>query len=276
MYDVNGKTAVITGGASGIGLGMGRAFASAGMSLVLADIEEDRLDEVVQRFTAEGTPTIGVVTDVSDESQVQALADRAVAEFGAVHVVANNAGIGVGGEVDKLSIDDWRWTLDVNLWGVIHGLRTFLPLLKEQGEGHITATASVAGLLCGPVLGAYHVSKHGVVALMDATRAELEQSGSAVRASVLCPGPVDTDVTDSVRNRPAGLGPHEPTDVAQEFFVGLSAALRSGMPPDQVGELQLEAIQNERFWILTHPEEHIAALEQVRLEGIKRDHAHRL
>ena len=142
MYDVEGKTAVVTGAASGIGLGMARAFAAAGMSVVLSDIESDRLDEAVTELRDKGTRAIGVRTDVSDEADVKALADAALAEFGAVHVVSDNAGVGTGGAVDGLSLDDWRWTLDVNLWGVIYGVRTFLPLLKELGEGHISATSS--------------------------------------------------------------------------------------------------------------------------------------
>ena len=275
MYDVTGKTAVVTGAASGIGLGMARAFASAGMSLVLADIEGDRLADVVESFRSDGHAAIGVPTDVSDEAQIQALADAALSEFGAVHTVANNAGIGIGGAVDEMSLDDWRWTIDVDLWGVIYGVRTFLPLLKEQGEGHITATSSMAGLVSGPVLGAYHVAKHGVVALMDTVRIELKLARSPVRASVLCPGPVDTDVIRSDRNRPQHLSPHETSDLEERFWTNLTSELAGGMSPDEVGELVLDAVRNERFWILTHPEEHLPLVER-RLESIRRDHAHRL
>ena len=274
MYEVQGKVAVVTGAASGIGLGMVRSFAAAGMSVVLADIEAERLDRAVSELRGQGHSAIGVRTDVSEEAQVQALAEAALAEFGAVHVVANNAGIGTGGLVEEMSIDDWRWTLDVNLWGVIYGVRTFLPLLKEQNEGHITATSSMAGLLAGPVLGAYHVSKHGVVGLMDSLRVELKIGNSAVRASVLCPGPVDTDVVTSDRNRPEHLSAHETTDLEERFWKNLAAELAGGMAPNEVGELVLDAVRNERFWILTHPKSSISAVER-RLESIKRDHAHR-
>lgn len=275
MYDVTGKTAVVTGAASGIGLGMARAFASAGMSVVLSDIESDKLDSAVEALRGDGHAAIGVVTDVTDESQVQSLADAALAEFGSIHVVANNAGIGIGGPVDEMSLDDWRWTIDVDLWGVIYGVRTFLPILKAQGEGHITATSSMAGLLSGPVLGAYHVAKHGVVALMDTVRIELAMAKSSVRASVLCPGPVDTEVARSERNRPPDLSPHESGELEERFWTNLTDHLAGGMPPDEVGELMLDAVRNERFWVLTHPEEYLPLVEG-RLDAIKRDHAHRL
>ncbi|MEM7340542.1 MAG: SDR family NAD(P)-dependent oxidoreductase [Actinomycetota bacterium] len=275
MYDVAGKIAVVTGAASGIGLGMARSFAGAGMSVVLADIEAARLDTAVADLRANGHRAIGVPTDVSDEAQIQALAGAALAEYGAVHVVANNAGIGIGGAADEMSLDDWRWTIDVDLWSVVYGVRTFLPLLKEQGEGHITATSSLAGLVSGPVLGAYHVAKHGVVALMDTVRIELRMANSPVRASVLCPGPVDTDVTRSDRNRPEHLSPHETSELEERFWTNLANELERGMPPDEVGDLVLDAVRNERFWILTHPEQHIPLVER-RLDAIRRDHAHRL
>jgi NAD(P)-dependent dehydrogenase (short-subunit alcohol dehydrogenase family) len=275
MYNVEGKTAVVTGAASGMGLGMAHSFATAGMSVVLADIEASRLDTAVNGLKANGHRAIGVVTDVSDESQIQALAQAAIDEFGAVHLVANNAGIGIGGPVDVMSLDDWKWTIDVDLWSVIYGVRTFLPILKEQGEGHITATSSMAGLLAGPVLGAYHVAKHGVVALMDTVRIELKIAKSAVSASVLCPGPVDTEIAKSERNRPDAFGEHESSDIEERFWTSLSSQLAGGMDPAEVGDLVLDAVQNERFWILTHPNEFIPLVER-RLDSIKRDHAHRM
>lgn len=275
MYDVAGKTAVITGAASGMGLGMARSFAAADMSVVLADIEQERLDAAVAKLVGDGHRAIGVRTDVSDESQIQALAQAALDEFGSIHVVSNNAGIGIGGAVDEMSLDDWRWTIDVDLWSVIYGVRTFLPILKEQGEGHITATSSMAGLLGGPVLGAYHVAKHGVVALMDTVRIELKIAQSPVRASVLCPGPVDTEITRSERNRPTDLAPHETSELEERFWTSLTSELAKGMSPDEVGELVLEAVQNERFWILTHPNEFLPLVER-RLDSIKADHAHRM
>jgi NAD(P)-dependent dehydrogenase (short-subunit alcohol dehydrogenase family) len=275
MYDVSGKTAVVTGAASGMGLAMARSFAEAGMAVVMADIERGRLDAAVAEMTSAGHRAIGVPTDVSDEAQVQALARAAIDEFGSVHVVANNAGVGIGGAVDEMSLDDWKWVIDVDLWSVIYGVRTFLPILKAQGEGHITATSSMAGLVSGPVLGAYHVAKHGVVALMDTVRIELKIAHSPVRASVLCPGPIDTDITTSARNRPAGLAEHRSSDLEEKFWNNLTRELSHGMDPADVGELVLDAVRNERFWILTHPNEFLPLVER-RVAAIKADHAHRM
>ena len=275
MYNVAGKTAVVTGAAGGMGLSMARSFAGAGMNVVLADIDAERLDQSVQAMKGDGFTAIGVPTDVADESQIQALAQATLDEFGAVHVVSNNAGIGIAGTVDEMTLDDWKWTLDVDLWSVIYGVRTFLPLLKEQNEGHITATSSMAGLTCGPVLGAYHVAKHGVVALMDTVRIELKLAKSDVRASVLCPGPIDTDIAYSDRLRPDDVETRENNKLEEKFFTNLRNELAAGMDPDEVGEMVLEAVQNERFWILTHPNEFMPFIEK-RVADIKRDHEHRL
>lgn len=275
MYDVNGKTAVVTGAASGMGLAMAHSFAGAGMSVVMADIEAERLQAAVDGLTAAGHRAIAVRTDVSKEEQIRALAEAALDTYGAVHVVCNNAGIGIGGTVEEMSLDDWRWTIDVDLWSVVYGVRTFLPLLKKQGEGHISATSSMAGLVAGPVLGAYHVAKHGVIALMDTVRIELKLAKSAVRASVLCPGPIDTDITRSARNRPSELADHVTSPLEEKFWNNLSAELSRGMDPAEVGDLVLDAVRNERFWILTHPNEFIPLVER-RLAAIKADHAHRM
>ena len=275
MYDVDGKTAVITGAAGGMGLSMARSFANAGMNVVLADIDVGRLEAAVAGLRADGHAAMGVPTDVSKEDQIQALAQAALDEFAAVHVMSNNAGIGIAGTVDDMTIDDWKWTIDVDLWSVVYGVRTFLPLMKEQGEGHITATSSMAGLTCGPVLGAYHVAKHGVVALMDTVRIELKIAKSDVRASVLCPGPIDTDIAYSDRLRPDDVETRDNNKLEEKFFQSLRDELAGGMDPDEVGEMVLEAVQNERFWILTHPNEFMPFIEK-RIAHIKRDHAHRM
>jgi NAD(P)-dependent dehydrogenase (short-subunit alcohol dehydrogenase family) len=275
MYDVDGKTAVITGAAGGMGLSMARSFANAGMKVVLADIDVGRLEAAVAGLRADGHAAMAVPTDVSKEDQIQALAQAALDEFGAVHVMSSNAGIGIAGTVDDMTIDDWKWTIDVDLWSVVYGVRTFLPLMKEQGEGHITATSSMAGLTCGPVLGAYHVAKHGVVALMDTVRIELKIAKSDVRASVLCPGPIDTDIAYSDRLRPDGVETRDNNKLEEKFFQSLRDELAGGMDPDEVGEMVLEAVQNERFWILTHPKEFMPFIEK-RIAHIKRDHAHRM
>lgn len=253
--DVNGKIAVVTGAGSGIGRGMARCFAASGMSVVLADIERAPLEEVAAELSDGGTAAIAVPTDVSNPEQIQALADAAVDEFGAVHVLCNNAGVGVSDPVGETSLEDWRWTLDIDLWGPIHGVRTFLPIMERQGEGHINSTASMAGLYASPSLGAYNVAKHGVVALMASLERDLRLANSSVRASVLCPGPINTNIVDSERNRPAeSAAQHVGTEAGQKFWDILTRTLAEGMDPDDVGPLVLDAIVQERFWVLTHPE----------------------
>jgi NAD(P)-dependent dehydrogenase (short-subunit alcohol dehydrogenase family) len=253
--DVKGKTAVVTGGASGIGRGVVRCLAAQGMNIVLADIEQAPMDEVVAELAASGNEAIGVRTDVSKLEQIENLAAAALDRFGAVHVLCNNAGVGVSDPIGATSMEDWRWTLDIDLWGPIHGVHVFLPIMEGQGEGHINSTASMAGLYAGASLGAYNVAKHGVVALMASLERDLRLAGSAVRASVLCPGPINTNIVVSERNRPAeSAAQHTGTDTGKKFWDMLSKTLSEGMNPDEVGPMVLDAIVNERFWVLTHPE----------------------
>lgn len=253
--DVKGKTAVVTGGASGIGRGIARCLASTGMNVVLADIEQPPMDEMVAELTAIGTAAMGVRTDVSKLDQVEALAAAALDRFGAVHVLCNNAGVGVSNPVGATSLEDWRWTLDIDLWGPINGVHVFLPIMERQGEGHINSTASMAGLYAGASLGAYNVAKHGVVALMASLERDLRLAGSPVRASVLCPGPINTNIVDSERNRPAeSAAQHLDTTAGKKFWDVLTKSLSEGMNPDEVGPMVLDAVVNEKFWVLTHPE----------------------
>jgi NAD(P)-dependent dehydrogenase (short-subunit alcohol dehydrogenase family) len=252
--DVTGKTAVVTGGASGIGRGIVRCFARQGMNVVVADIEQSPMDEIVAELAAQGTAAIGVRTDVSKLDQVEALAAAAVDRFGAVHVLCNNAGVGVANPVGATSMEDWRWTLEIDLWGPIHGVHVFLPIMERQGEGHINSTASMAGLYAGASLGAYNVAKHGVVALMASLERDLRLAGSAVRASVLCPGPINTNIVVSERNRPVeSAAGHLDNETGRKFWDLLTRSLSEGMNPDGVGPLVLDAVVNDRFWVLTHP-----------------------
>ena len=257
MEELQGKVAVVTGGASGIGLALGRAFAAEGMKVVLADIEADALDKAVADLP-EGTEVEQVVCDVSDAVQVEALRDRAVERFGAVHVVCNNAGVSNGGPAWEQTLEDWKWVLDVNLWGVIHGIRTFTPLFVEQGEGHIVNTASMAGLISTPYAAAYNVSKHGVVTLSETLFADLAMVGATgVGVSVLCPGWVQTRIHEAARNRPAGSADQPEAGAASDqsgFADYIRGVIESGLDPADVAQLVIDAIRTDQLYILTHPD----------------------
>ena len=267
MRELREKTAVVTGAASGIGRALADAFASEGARVVMADVERGALDTAAAALRGRGAAVLAVPTDVSKAEQVQALADRAVAEFGRVDVVCNNAGVALSGPAWEHTLADWEWLLGVNLWGVVHGVRTFVPLmLKQGGEGHIVNTGSVSGLTSAPFMSVYNVSKHAVVTLSETLHKELETMGAQVKVSVLCPGFVDTRILESDRNRPAGLQnptsrTHDPT--LQEMA---RAALAIGMPPARVAAEVVDAIKHERFYVLTHPE--FAPRVRERMENI--------
>lgn len=254
MDDLNDKVAVVTGGASGIGLAMGRAFAAEGMRLVLADIEGDTLDAAVVGF-GDGAEVIGVRCDVSDATQVDALRDAAVERFGAVHVVCNNAGVSAGGAIWETSLDDWEWVLGVNLMGVVHGIRAFAPLFIEQGEGHIVNTASMAGLISPPFMAIYNVSKHAVVTMTETLFADLQLAGATgVGASVLCPGWVKTRIHEAGRNRPEGSGGDVAVGLAGEGMQEyISEVIASGLDPAVVADQVVQAVRERQFYVLTHP-----------------------
>jgi NAD(P)-dependent dehydrogenase (short-subunit alcohol dehydrogenase family) len=256
MDDLTGRTAVVTGAASGIGRALAERFAAEGMRLVLADVEERALAAAADDLAASGAEVLSVVTDVADAASVAALADAAYGRFGAVHVLCNNAGVGAGGPIAELSLADWQWVLGVNLWGVIHGLHAFLPRMLAGGEpGHVVNTASLAGHVSGPMMAPYSASKFAVVAISEALYHEMNMSGTAIGVSVLCPGWVDTNIHASERNRPAALrgagGGAMSMDGRAEM---LKQVLASGMPPAEVASLVLQAIRDDRFYVLTHPD----------------------
>ena len=254
MDSFEGRIAVVTGGASGIGLGMVRAFAGAGMKLVIADLDTEALETVTAELTNAGNQVVTRETDVSQLDEVQALADLAMDTYGAVHVLCNNAGIGIPTATHKMKLDDWRWIIDVDLWGPIYGVHVFLPLMEAQGEGHINATSSMAGLIASNMMGAYNVAKHGVVALMATLERDLRGRNSPVTASVLCPGPINTNISrHSVAFRPGKAKPKADGETAGKVASSIQASLEKGMDPDEVGRMVLEAIGSDRFWILTHP-----------------------
>jgi NAD(P)-dependent dehydrogenase (short-subunit alcohol dehydrogenase family) len=267
---VEGRVAVVTGAASGIGLGMARAFTGAGMKVVLADIEQAPLDEAVSELSSAGHEVMALRTDVSELPQIEALAAATMDHFGAVHVLCNNAGVGTSGPVGQTSMEDWRWTLAIDLWGPIYGVETFLPLIEQSGGGHINSTASMAGLYAGASLGAYNVAKHGVVALMASLERDLRMAKSNTRASVLCPGPINTNIVASERNRSAeSAAQHVETEAGGKFWDILTRTLATGMDPNEVGGLVLGAVERDEFWVLTHPE--MAAIVSKQYEAMMDD-----
>jgi NAD(P)-dependent dehydrogenase (short-subunit alcohol dehydrogenase family) len=255
MELTDGSVAVVTGGASGIGAALGHAFAAAGCSVVLADVDAATLDSVAAAIEGE---VLTVVTDVSVAADVEDLAEAAFARFGAVHVLCNNAGVSTFNPVVAQTLDDWRWVLGVNLWGVVHGVQSFLPRLLAQGQpAHIVNTSSLAGLASGlPSLGPYNVSKVGVVALSETLRMELAMGGATVGVSVLCPGTTPTGILDCERNRPTVLGRearvHEGDamrDAVRSGFDGPGARTAA-----EVADDVLDAVRDDRFWIITSGE----------------------
>ncbi len=253
MKKLEGRIAVVTGAASGIGRGLARRFAREGMKVVLADVEGGPLEAAAKELEQGGASVLAQPTDVSQLSQVEALAKAALARFGAVHVVCNNAGVVTAGPAHELSQQDWEWVMNVNLWGPIHGVRVFVPILLEQEEAHLVSTASTAGLLAAPHIGPYNVTKFGVVALMETLAREL--ADTRVGVSVLCPGPINTRIGEAERNRPADKRAHRESEAERRFYAGVGPMLAAGMDPAQVAELVVSALRTNRFWILTHPEE---------------------
>ncbi len=255
MQEMSNKVAVVTGAASGIGLALSRAFVAEGMKVVMADIEPAALDEAATSLAADGE-VLPFRCDVSDPAQVDALRDAAVDRFGTVHVVCNNAGVSAGGPVWTQTPEDWEWVLGVNLYGVINGIRSFTPLMIEQGEGHIVNTSSMAGLTSPPFMAVYNVSKHAVVTLSETLFGDLQLAGaSGVGVSVLCPGWVQTRIHEADRNRPVvddGPPVLSLDDNGMREFV--AQLINSGITPGEVADLVVDAIRQRRFYVLTHPD----------------------
>jgi NAD(P)-dependent dehydrogenase (short-subunit alcohol dehydrogenase family) len=253
MQTLTDQVAVVTGGASGIGLGLARAFAAEGCRIVIADIEEGALEKAA---TALPEGTLTVRADVSKLADVEALAAAALDRFGQVDILCNNAGISTFNTLDNQTIEDWRWVLDVDLWGVIYGIHTFLPIMKKQGTpAHIVSTSSAAGLFSGiPYIGPYAVAKVGVVSISETLRAELAIVGSQIGVSVLCPGITNTSVMEAERNRPAELGKEERTEDAEAMRLYIRSGFSgpTGKEPDEVAAMVVDAVKNDRFWVISH------------------------
>ncbi|MBV8188570.1 MAG: SDR family NAD(P)-dependent oxidoreductase [Alphaproteobacteria bacterium] len=258
MRELLGKTAFVTGGASGIGLALGKGLAEAGMHVMLADIEEPTLAAAVASFGAARSQVRGVVCDVADPASVARAAEAAFAAFGKVHVVCNNAGVAGGSGIDDISLDTWRWVVDVNLMGVVHGIQAFLPHIRAHGEGgHIVNTASMAGLQTGLGFSPYAASKFAVVALSEGLYTELRPHGIGV--SVVCPGFVRTDIHRSARNRPQRYGPWRPPapDSKAGRLARLHAELQStGLDAEVIARRTLDAMRADQLYVFTHPEMH--------------------
>jgi NAD(P)-dependent dehydrogenase (short-subunit alcohol dehydrogenase family) len=275
MNDYKGKVAVITGGASGFGLEFARVGAARGMKLVLADVQQDALDSARAELEAAGAEVLAMRCDVRTAEAVQALADATMARFGAVHLLFNNAGVGAGGLIWENTEADWEWVLGVNLWGVIHGMRIFTPLMlacaqKDPSyQGHIVNTASMAGLLNAPTMGIYNVSKHAVVSLSESLYQDLKLVDAPIGASVLCPYFVPTGISHSHRNRPEDVQntPAPPTASQRAAQAMSEKAVSSGkVSAADVAGMTFEAIDAGQFYIYSHPQ--ALANVQQRMEEI--------
>jgi NAD(P)-dependent dehydrogenase (short-subunit alcohol dehydrogenase family) len=256
MNEFRGKVAVITGAASGIGRALADRSVQAGMKAVLADVEAEALANAEASLKATGATVLAVPTDVSQARDVAALAQKTLEVFGAVHLLCNNAGVGMEAAIWESTLDEWESVMGVNLWGVIHGVRAFVPvMLAQDTECHIVNTASMAGLVSGPGLGAYKATKHAVVSLSETLHHELAERGAKVRVSVLCPGFVNTRIMDSARNRPGHLPPTAPLGSASGArWEAIRQLVPAGIPAAQVADAVFAALQADRFYILTHPE----------------------
>jgi len=260
MEEMRDKVAVITGGAGGIGRALAERFAAEGMRLVLADLEEATLAATVADLAAAGATVIGVPADVSAIGDVEAVRDEALDAFGAVHVVCNNAGV-AGGGILGAPLELWRWVIDVNLHGVVHGVHVFLPLLLEQDEGHIVNTASLAGLQGVAGLGVYCTTKFAVVGLSESLWFDLRGMGANVGVSVLCPGFVQTQIGNSARNAPEELHEWRSSDTAAATQQMANALAEAGIEPSVVAQHVLDAVRESRFYVIPHGQAAIDATE---------------
>ena len=270
MKDFQGKTAVVTGAASGIGRALAEKCIQEGMKVVLADVEEHALDRAADELKDLGGDVFAVRTDVSSAEQVESLAQQAFATYSAVHLLFNNAGVGAGSTVWESSLADWQWVLGVNLWGIIHGIHYFIPrMLARNEQGYIVNTASSEGVVAHAGLGVYRTSKHAAVSLSETLALELAERGANIKASVLCPEWVNTRILESERNRPDALQNTGDQQITPEMLTALQTLyqdIQRGLPPAQVATIVFDAIREEKFYIFTHPTTKMGA--QVRMEDL--------
>jgi NAD(P)-dependent dehydrogenase (short-subunit alcohol dehydrogenase family) len=255
MRELASKTAFVTGGAAGIGLALGRAFAEAGMKVMLADIETGALQAAVKSLQEFAPNISGILCDVADPESVERAAQASFKTFGNVHVVCNNAGVAAGGGIDHISLDNWRWVIDVDLMGVLHGIKSFLPHIRSHGEGgHIVNTAAMAGMHSGLGFSPYGASKFAVVSMSEGLAVQLQPLGIGV--SVLCPSYVRTRIGESGRNRPERYGQSQPLDPASPaaaMVAEIARQLEAGLAPAAVAARVLAAIRGDELYVFTHP-----------------------
>jgi NAD(P)-dependent dehydrogenase (short-subunit alcohol dehydrogenase family) len=271
MKTLRDRVAVVTGGASGIGLATAKRFASEGAKLVLADIEQKALDPACEALRGEGADVLGVVCDVSDPKSVDALAKAALDHFGGIHVVMNNAGVGTAGALWERPLSEIEWVVNVNLWGVIHGIRACRPILPEQNEpAHVVNIASMAGLTSAPYLDIYTATKHAVVALSETLYKEMRSLDTEIGVTVVCPGLIKTNLMTGDRNRPGAQDPETPEFSAggRFMFEILEKGTAGGWDPSVVGDAITDAIHEDRFYVIPAQEEVAAAID-VRLEDLR-------
>ncbi len=255
MRNLAGKTAFITGGASGIGFAMAQAFLNEGMNVAIADIDADALASAETRLAGSNAKVLAVQLDVTDRDQYQAVADSVEAALGNIHVVCNNAGVYRGGSLDAVTYEDWDWVMGVNLGGVVNGIQTLVNRLKAHGEGgHIVNTSSMAGVMTSPGLGVYNASKFAVVGMSEALRTDLEAFDIGV--SVLCPGMVRTQILDSERTRPDQFEVNEASanEAAQAHSEMMNLAMNAGIEPSEVADLVVQGIKENQLYLFPHPE----------------------
>ena len=270
IEDLTGKVAVVTGAASGIGRALAGRLAAAGARLVLADIEDRPLEEVAAALRADGAEVVAVHADVSKADDVERVAMTAMDVYGALHLCVNNAGVAGGGLAWEVPLDEWDWVLGVNLYGVVHGLRSFVPRIIESGGGHVVNIASMAGLTSNPGMAVYNVTKHSVVTLSETLALDLSLTHPEVGVTVVCPGWVRTQINRSERNRPERAGSALDVEPATELQCDLRSIvdglIESGLEPDDVADMILDAVRTGRFTVLTHPE--WQAMVTRRVEGL--------
>jgi NAD(P)-dependent dehydrogenase (short-subunit alcohol dehydrogenase family) len=264
MKQLRGRVAVVTGASTGIGRSVALECARAGMRVVLASQNAERLRAAVDEVRATGAPAIGVPTDVSDRAAVEGLAEATLREFGAVHLLVNNAGVYAPGYLWEIPLEEWEWVIGVNLWGPIYAIRAFMPHLMAQPEAHIVNVSSTGGLMTAPVHGPYTSSKHALVGLSKGLKADLTMKGANVGVTLVCPGMVATNIISQMETTGPGGRPRARTELApevQEMWDVISTLTNAGIPADDVGPMVLEAVRENRFWLLPNGEQFFEVFE---------------